>query len=133
MATTTKKKTKKKSTTGPQTYYPTKVFDDNLVALVALFKSKSWSFSGIDLTQLTTDSVSQRTERASFDATESAYQNAKQTFGVSQEERYQRFAAALNAARGAFRGNKAIMKELDKFKRVQSAPAKKTTVKAPAA
>ena len=33
------------------------------------------------------------------------------------EERYQRFSSALNAARGSFRTDKAVMAELDRFKR----------------
>jgi hypothetical protein len=39
-------------------------------------------------------------------------------FGLAQEARYQRFAAALNAARGAFRGNETIMMRLEAFRRL---------------
>jgi hypothetical protein len=40
-----------------------------------------------------------------------------ETFGVNQEARYERFLAALNAARAAFRNDKAVMAEIDRFKR----------------
>jgi predicted phosphoadenosine phosphosulfate sulfurtransferase len=40
-----------------------------------------------------------------------------ETFGLRQEERYERFVAVLNAARMAFRKDKAVLAELERFKR----------------
>ena len=45
-------------------------------------------------------------------------------FGSAQEARYPRFAAALNAARGAFRNDKAVSAQLAKFKRSTSRKVK---------
>ena len=42
----------------------------------------------------------------------------RETFGLNREARYERFMAAINAARGAFRNDKAVMAELDRFARV---------------
>ena len=112
-----KKKTTKPAKSQARTYYPPKTFDDDLVAFVELFGQKKWTFSGVDLGQLTQDSKDQRTERQSYDAAAAAFQQQHATFGTAQEARYQRFAAALNAARGAFRNDKVIMALLEKFKR----------------
>lgn len=43
--------------------------------------------------------------------------NVHEKFGQAQEERYKRFSAALNTARGALRNDKAVMKEFNKFNR----------------
>jgi hypothetical protein len=114
---TTKKKTVKPSKPNARTYYPPRTFDDDLVALVALYKTNKWSFSNVDLAQLAKDGQDQRSERASFDAAQAAFNAQHAEFGTSQEARYQRFAAALNAARGAFRNDKGVSAQLEKFKR----------------
>lgn len=103
-----------------KTYYPTKTFDDNIDGLAKLYQDKGWAFSGIDGRRLLDDAAEQRKERAQHDALESQYFNLHESFGMAQEARHQRFAAALNAARGAFRDDKAIMAELSRFKRVSS-------------
>lgn len=100
-----------------KTYYPKKTFDDDLAAFVALYVKKGWSFSNVDAATLQTDATAQREEREAHDALESEYNALHEDFGINQEARYQRFADALNAARGAFRRDKAVMAELDKFKR----------------
>ena len=105
------------STLNKKTYYPPKTFDDDLEGLVLLFEEKGWVFSGVDVTALKTDQTEQRSERAVHDALEGKYLAEHERFGLAQEDRYQRFAAALNAARGAFRTDKAVMAELDRFKR----------------
>lgn len=108
-----------------RTYYPPKTFDDDLATFVKLFRSKSWSFSGVDVDQLEKDVPEQREERTAHDELESQYLALHESFGIAQEERYTRFAAALNAARGAFRRDKAVMAELDRFKRsIRRAPKK---------
>lgn len=56
-------------------------------------------------------------ERAENDRVELEYNHARETFGLAQEARYQRFADALNAARGAFRRDKATLAQLDRFRR----------------
>ncbi len=116
MATKKKKPAKQLKATA-RTYYPPRTFDDDLVALVALYKSSNWSFSNIDLAQLATDAAAQRTERAAYDAAQAAFEAQHTKFGSDQEARYGRFAAALNAARGAFRNDKTVSAQLSKFKR----------------
>ena len=100
-----------------KTYYPAKTFDDDIDAFSKLFKDKGWTFSNIDPKQLAKDAVDQRAERATHDALESKYTHMHETFGVDQEQRHERFRAALTAARGAFANDKGVMAELDRFKR----------------
>ncbi|MBI5481473.1 MAG: hypothetical protein HY906_21625 [Deltaproteobacteria bacterium] len=100
-----------------RTYYPPKTFDDDLAAFAALAKSKGWTFSGVDFGRIEADGPAQRQERSDHDALEGQYNRMHEAFGLAQEERYQRFAAALNAARGAFRNDKKTRAELDRFKR----------------
>jgi hypothetical protein len=100
-----------------KTYYPAKTFDDDLDGLAKLYKAKGWSFSNVDGKQLAQDAISQRGERAEYDALTSKYLHLRETFGQNQEARYNLFASALATARGAFRNDKAVMKELDRFKR----------------
>jgi hypothetical protein len=114
---TTKKTQAKPSKANARTYYPPKTFDDDLAALVALYKTSKWSFSNVDLAQLQQDATAQRTQRASFDAAQAAFDAQHVQFGSDQEARYQRFAAALNAARGAFRNDKTVTAQLANFKR----------------
>lgn len=112
-----------------KTYYPSKTFDDDIDAFSKLYQEKGWSFSNIDPKQLTKDAADQRTERATHDALESKYTHVHESFGVDQEQRHVRFSAALNAARGAFNGDKAVMAELDRFKKSVKRTAKKKVVK----
>jgi hypothetical protein len=100
-----------------KTYYPPKTFDDDLEGFVKLYEKKGWSFSGVDTVKLKEDAQVQRVERADHDQLEGEYLAEHERFGMAQEERYHRFADALNAARGAFRSDKVILAELDRFKR----------------
>ena len=100
-----------------KTYYPSRIFDDALAALVVLFIAKDWAFPGVDLAQLEADVEEQRARRAEHDAALGRYMALHETFGIGQEARYRRFLRALNAARGAFCEDKAVMAELDRFKR----------------
>lgn len=111
---------------GKKTYYPPKTFDDDLEGLIDLYVAKGWSFSGVDLEALKADKETQRSERRDHDALESQYLSEHERYGLAQEARFHRFAAALNAARGAFRDDKATMAELDRFKRsaTRAKPAK---------
>jgi len=105
-----------------KTFYPSKTFDAALAALVCLFIAKGWEFPGGALEQAAVDVDEQRAERAEHDALRSKYLALHETFGLRQEARYQRFLALLNAARGMFRGDKAVMAELDRFKRPRGRP-----------
>lgn len=100
-----------------KTYYPPRTFDDDLDGFVKLCEAKGWNFSGVDLARLKADLESQRVERTEHDAIEGRYLAEHEKFGLAQQERYERFAAALNAARGAFRADKTVMAEIDRFKR----------------
>src|SRR5262245_9730785 len=71
-------------------YFPSRTFDDQLTALVALFVAKGWSFPGVDTAQLTQDAVDQRSERAAHDAIEAQYASQHQAFGVAQQKRHER-------------------------------------------
>jgi hypothetical protein len=110
-----------------KTYYPPKTFDDDLDGLARLCQSKGWAFSGVDVNQLATEAQAQRAERAEHDALEGRFASVHEAFGLAQAARYQHFSAVLNAARGAFRTDKAVMAELNLFKRsAKKAPAKKS-------
>jgi hypothetical protein len=100
-----------------RTYYPCKTFDDDLDAFAQLATTEKWSFSGVDIATIVGDAVDQRAERAQHDAAEGQFYKLHETFGLAQQTRYQRFAAALNAARGAFRNDKAVVAQLDRFRR----------------
>ena len=102
---------------GKKVFFPPKTFDDDLAAFVQLFKTKAWSFSGVETDVLLADGEQQRVQRAEHDEMELKYVNLREKFIREQEERYHRFAAALNAARGAFRKDPVISKELARFKR----------------
>lgn len=98
-------------------FFPPKTFDDDLAAFVQLYKDKGWDFSGVETEALLADADLQRTQRAEHDGVELKYVSLHETFIRDQEARYHRFAAALNAARGAFRKDPVISKELARFKR----------------
>ncbi|NUN15058.1 MAG: hypothetical protein HUU55_15620 [Myxococcales bacterium] len=97
-------------------YFPTRIFDDMLLAFAQLYVSKNWSFTGVDPAQLEADAIAQRQQRAELDAITLAYIQKKADFDQKQFERYKRFAQALNAARGAFRHDRVTIAELAKFK-----------------
>ena len=79
---------------------------------------------------LLAESSCHRTAIRPSSTTEHEQQHA--TFGSAQEARYQRFSAALNAARGAFRNDKVVTAQLAKFKRLAARSAKKTAAPKPA-
>jgi hypothetical protein len=107
-----------------RSFYPSKVFDDMLFALVQLLLAKGWSFPGSSTEQLAADAEAQRAERAEHDAEMGKFLALHETFGLNQEARYHRFVAVLEAARGAFRSDKAVMAELERFKRPRGRPRK---------
>ena len=85
---------------------------------------EGWKFPGVDVAQLTQDAIDQHNERLQHDTAESQFDKLHETFGLAQESRYDRFSAALNAARGAFRSNKAVLAQLDHFTRSAHRAAK---------
>jgi hypothetical protein len=107
-----------------RTFYPSKSFEDMLFALVALLLAKGWSFPGATTEQLAADAEAQLAERTAHEALMGQFLAQRETFGLNQEARYERFMAAINAARGAFRNDKAVMAELDRFKRPHGRPRK---------
>jgi len=100
-----------------KTYYPSKEFDDRLNNLVRMLADKGLTFPGVSAGQLAADAEAQREERAEHDAARRSYLALHETFGLAQLARYQRFMAVLEAMRGIFREDKAVMAELDEFSR----------------
>ena len=107
-----------------KTFHPSKSFEDMLFSLVALLLAKGWSFPGAPTEQLAADAEAQLAERTAYEGLMGQFLAARETFGLNQEARYERFMAAIHAARGAFRNDKAVMAELDRFKRPQGRPRK---------
>ena len=115
-----------------RTYYPNKTFDEDLNGFAQLATTEGWTFPGVDVAQIATDGADQRNERLQHDAAESQFDKLHETFGLAQQARYNRFAAALNAARGAFRNNKAVLAQLDHFRRsVRRTPKSEVAAKKP--
>jgi hypothetical protein len=98
-------------------YHPSRNFDDTLDALVRLVTSAKWSFPGSDLAQLELDVKEQREERAALAALRAETARKEAEFAQRQHARFNRFSAVLNAARGAFRHDAAVLAELEQFKR----------------
>jgi hypothetical protein len=103
-----------------RTYYPSKVFDERLKNMVRMLADKGLTFPCVSAEQLAADSDAQREERAEHDAARRSYLALHETFGLAQLARYQRFMAVLEAMRGIFREDKAVMAELDEFSRAPS-------------
>ena len=116
-----------------RTFYPSRIFDDALEALVILFVAKGWLFPGIDVAQLQADVAAQRARRIEHDTLHSQYLALQETFGLEQLARYRRFIRALNAARGAFCEDKAVMAELDRFTLKRSGRPRKSPEESEAA
>jgi hypothetical protein len=100
-----------------KTYYPSKEFDDRLTNLARMLDDKGLEFPGVPAGQLALDAEAQRGERAEHDAARRSFLALHETFGLAQLARYQRFMAVLEAMRGIFRDDKAMMAELDEFNR----------------
>lgn len=108
-----------------KTYYPAKTFDDDFGAFVQMCVTNKWEFPGISLKMLQAAIKSQRTERSSHDALELQYLQEHEKFGVAQAQRHALFGAALHAARGLFRNDKAIVAQLARFTRTNGNRRKK--------
>ena len=113
-----------------KTYYPTKEFDDKLKGLSKLVDDEGWELPGLTAEQLCEDAEAQRAEREEHDALRREYLALHEKFGLAQLARHQRYMAALNALRGIFREDKAMMAKLDEFTRVGGRPRKASTEEA---
>jgi hypothetical protein len=113
-----------------RTCYPPKIFDDTLEGLVRLIKAKGWVFPGLDIDLFEADVEAQRAQRAEHDALQSQYLALHETFGLEQEARYRRFLKLLYAARGVFCSDKAVMAELERFKRNAGSRTRKSSEEA---
>jgi len=106
-------------------YFPPKVFDDLLEALVVLFLTKGWTLTGVDLDQLETDVEAQRAERVELDKAKGELMARFALFCQAQDARYQRYSNALAVARSVFRNDPAVMAELERFKRLTASRPRK--------
>jgi hypothetical protein len=107
-------------------FFPHKTFDDDLDAFSQLASAAGWTFSGVDRERIVLDASEQRAERARLDALVMELGRVRTEFALAQEARYQRFIAMLNAARGAFGRNQAVMAQLARFRRPRGRRAKTT-------
>lgn len=101
----------------PRTFPVPRTFDNDLSSLVELLLSKNFSFSLVDILQCQKDAVAQREARARHDALQSEYLETHAQFAVDSCERYGRYVQLLNAARIAYRNDKAMMAALQKYTR----------------
>lgn len=101
----------------PRTFPIPRTFDNDLPGLVELLLSKNFSFSLVDILQCQKDAVEQREARARHDALQAKYLETHAQFAVDSCERYGRFVQLLNAARVAYRDDKAMMAALQKYTR----------------
>jgi len=113
-----------------QNYYPLRMFDDLLEALVFLILAKGWELTGVDLDQLEVDVEAQRAERVELDKAQGEYRAQRERFATAQDARYQRYASALAVIRSAFRNDEAVLAELERFKRVSKRTRKAPTEEA---
>ena len=109
-----------------KTYYPSRIFDDDQESFARMVQDKGWEFPRAAIERLIADVDAQRRERAELDAQYGRYVALRETFGLAQSARYQRFMALLNAARGMFREDKAVTAELERFAREVGGRRKKT-------
>jgi hypothetical protein len=100
-----------------RTYVPQRTFDDDMEGLISLLIQINFSCSHVDINQLKEDVRRQREERAAHDALAAKYRQVHAQFAVAQLERHGRYVRILNAARAAFRGDKAMLAALEKFGR----------------
>lgn len=100
-----------------RTYVPQRTFDDDLEGLISLLSEIDFSCSHVDINQCKEDIRRQREERAAHEALAAKYRQVHARFAVAQQERHDRYIRILNAARAAFRGDKAMLAALEKFGR----------------
>lgn len=102
---------------GNKIYSPPRTFDIDYAGLVKLARERNFIFSSVDLTRCEKDIAEQTAERAEHDAAEAKYREVHTKFALGQRERFVRFSQLLEAARGAFRSDPAMLAVLKKFNR----------------
>jgi hypothetical protein len=100
-----------------RTYSPQRTFDDDYEGLISLLSEKNFTCSHVDINQCKQDVLDQRQGRATHDALEAKYREVHARFSVEQRERHGRYVRILDAARGVFRDDKAMLAALEKFGR----------------
>ena len=103
--------------TTKRTYAPQRTFDIDYDGLVSLLLQKNFSCSHVDIDVCKQDVQKQRQDRAEGDALEERHREHQARFSDEQLERHGRYSQLLNAARGIFRDDKAMMALLEKFGR----------------
>lgn len=109
-----------------RTFPVPRTFDDSYSGLVELLLEKQFSFSLIDILQCKKDTADQRQARSEHDALEAEYRETHAQFAVESRERYGRFVRLLNAARAAYRDDKAMMAALEKYTRKRTRRSSET-------
>jgi hypothetical protein len=100
-----------------KTYNPQKTFSTDLEGTVNFLVAKNFTCSVVDIEQLKQDVIKQHASKAAFEALKAAYLEARERFLEEQSERHMRYTQLLNAARGAFRHDKATLAALANFQR----------------
>ena len=120
-----------------KTYSPQKTFGNDFEGLVNLLCSKNFTCSAVDIEQGKREALKQRTSQAEYDALKAAYLEAHERFMAEQEDRHKSYSRLLNAARGAYRDDPAMLAALANFQRKKShrtsKPEEQQTHAAPAA
>jgi hypothetical protein len=102
---------------GNKIYSPPRTFGIDYDRLVKFAREKSFVFSSVDLARCEQDVVDLHAERAAHDAAEATYRELHTKFALAQRDRYIRFSQLLEAARGAFRSDPAMLAVLKSFTR----------------
>jgi hypothetical protein len=102
---------------GKAIYSPPRTFAIDYAALVKLAREKNFVFSSVDLARCEQDVVEQNADRAEHDTAETKYREIHAKFALGQRERYVRYSQLLEAARGAFRSDPAMLAVLKKLSR----------------
>lgn len=101
--------------TTTHTFIPERSFADKLEGLVKFLMEQGFTFSLIDINQCLQDAIKQREERTFHDALAAKYREVHARFAVDQRERYRRYVRLLNAARAAYRDDKAMLAAISRF------------------
>jgi hypothetical protein len=98
-----------------RTYHPPKEFEKELADFARLCQAKGWTFPDDVIAQLIADAEAQVAESAAHEAARIEFVALHETFGLAQFARYKRFVALVQAVRGMYRDDKAVMAELEQF------------------
>jgi hypothetical protein len=98
-------------------YNPQKTFSVDFEGLVNLLVEKDFTCSAVDIEECKKQVLKQRTSKAAFEALKASYVEAHARFLEEQSEHHMLYTRLLNAARGAFRHDKAMLAALANFQR----------------